>query len=272
MKIRTMQFALGILLLTSSVNAQSAGTASDVVSGEWKGVLVPDGTQVNRLSINVSLKLDDKNAVTGTVTGPPQPGEIKSGSFDQARRVLKFDVLVSGSPTPFSFEGTLVDGAVTGRVSSGSLGGVFLLSRGTTEANAKPSGDVSADLRRSFNEVNTLVTKSADLVPADKYTFRPTQSVRSFGQLVAHIVDSYNYFCAQAAGRNVQWSDAVEKGNTDKATLVQKLKQSSDACQAAYGSTSGKPGALIDNISHTNLHYGNIITSMRLLGFVPPSS
>lgn len=57
----------------------------------------------------------------------------------------------------------------------------------------------------------------------------------------------------------MEWSDAVEKGKIDKATVVQKLKQSIDGCNAAYtGSTS--------------LHYGNLITYMRMLGLKPPSS
>jgi hypothetical protein len=31
-------------------------------------------------------------------------------------------------------------------------------------------------------------------------------------------------------------------------------------------------GALLANVSHTNLHYGNIITYMRMLGLAPPSN
>jgi len=136
----------------------------------------------------------------------------------------------------------------------------------------QPGGnDAAAELRRSFGEVSGWVTKAADLAPADKYTYRPAQSTRTFGQLIAHIADSYNYYCARAAGRNAQWSDAIEKGKTDKATLVQKLKQSRDACNAVYSGAS-QIGPLIDNIGHTNLHYGNIITYLRMLGLAPPSS
>ena len=29
---------------------------------------------------------------------------------------------------------------------------------------------------------------------------------------------------------------------------------------------------LIQNFGHVNLHYGNIVTYMRMLGLVPPSS
>jgi uncharacterized damage-inducible protein DinB len=149
-----------------------------------------------------------------------------------------------------------------------------LLSAGSTFAQtaaAPGSGDASAALRESFGEVSVWITKAADLVPADKYTYKPTQSVRTFGQLIGHIADGHNYFCARAAGKKVQWSDAVEKGSTDKATLVLKLKESVDACNAAYGS-GGQVGAMVGNLGHTSLHYGNVITYMRMLGLVPPSS
>ena len=141
-----------------------------------------------------------------------------------------------------------------------------------TLAAQQPAGnDAAAALRKSFNEVSGHVARAADLVPADKYGYRPAQSVRTFGQLIAHIADSYNYYCAQAAGRNVEWADPIEKGPTDKATLIPKLKQALDGCTGAYGGT-GQTAALIDNLGHTNLHYGNIITYMRMLGLVPPSS
>jgi hypothetical protein len=52
---------------------------------------------------------------------------------------------------------------------------------------------------------------------------------------------------------------------------VQKLKQSIDACNAVYGG-GGQVGALFGNVGHTSLHYGNIITYMRMLGLTPPSS
>ncbi|HVT37671.1 MAG TPA: hypothetical protein VHE78_01380 [Gemmatimonadaceae bacterium] len=140
---------------------------------------------------------------------------------------------------------------------------------------AQPAaGDAATAARKSFGEVSGWVTKAADLVPAEKYSFRPVQTVRTvrtFGEVVGHVADAYNYYCGLAAGREVKWSDAIEKGLTDKATLVPKLKQALDGCVEAYAA-SGKIGPLIDNVAHTSLHYGNIITYMRMLGMVPPSS
>lgn len=128
------------------------------------------------------------------------------------------------------------------------------------------------ELRKGFTEVNDWVLKAAETVPADKYNYKPVDTVRTFGQLVAHITDSYNYFCARATGNKVEWSEAVEKGSLDKDTLLAKYKESAGRCTAAYGAANSQPGPLMGNVSHTSLHYGNIITYMRMMGLKPPSS
>ena len=226
--------------------------------------------------ITLELTFDGKEAVSGTLLGLPSPGEIKTGTFDPKTGALKLQAAPKGdSVARLILEGTVVLGTATGRVSGDNQTGTFKITKKVAEepAPAQPPGanDTAAAMRYGFGEVSGWVTKAADLVPADKYSYRPAPSVRTFGQQIAHIADSYNYYCARAAGRNVQWSDAIEKGNTDKATLVPKLKQATDACQAAYGG-GGQVGALMGNAAHTNLHYGNIITYIRMLGLTPPSS
>ena len=147
-----------------------------------------------------------------------------------------------------------------------------LLSTTAATAQTPPAGDDAAKaVRDGFSGVSGFIAKSAELVPADKYTYQPTKEVRTVGQMVGHIVDGYNYFCAAAAGKKVEWSDAAEKGATDKATMTEKLKQAAAACQPAYAG-KGKLSELIKNNEHSNLHYGNLITYLRLLGLKPPSS
>jgi uncharacterized damage-inducible protein DinB len=150
----------------------------------------------------------------------------------------------------------------------------MLLSAASTLGQSTPAKtpDISTELRNAFNEVNGWLTKSAEMVPADKYNYRPVETVRSFGQLIAHITDSYNYFCAQGVGNKVEWSEAVEKGSTDKDTLLPKLKEAVGRCEAAYSSGNAQLRPLFINVSHTSLHYGNLITYMRMLGLKPPSS
>jgi uncharacterized damage-inducible protein DinB len=147
----------------------------------------------------------------------------------------------------------------------------MLITAAPLQAQQPQANDPAAAARRSFNEVAGWVVAAADKVPADKYEYRPVATVRTFGQIVAHVADGLNYYCSNGAGKAIQWSDAVEKTVTGKAPLVEKLKASVAACDAVYG----KPVAwlpLIDNVGHTNLHYGNIVTYMRMMGLVPPSS
>jgi hypothetical protein len=274
MKRKRLLIACCALLSVDSMIAQSGSAPADPLSGVWSGYMEPDETQ--RQPITVTLKFDG-NALSGTITGPPYPGDIKSGTFDPVTGALKFEVVVrDDSKTVVVFEGKVAQGSAAGRVSFNNRTGTFNIAKqgAGTSAAAPPKAAAEASTaaaRRNFADVSGQIMKAAALVPADKYTYRPTQSVRTVGQLLAHIADGYNYFCATAAGRKVEWSDSIEKGNTDKATLAQKLEQSTDACAAAYGGP-GQIGALIDNVAHTNLHYGNIITYMRMLGLVPPSS
>jgi DinB superfamily len=139
-------------------------------------------------------------------------------------------------------------------------------------AQESPNAKAATAVRKGFSEVSNWVTKSAEIVPAEKYNYKPVDTVRSFGQIIGHITDSYNYFCAHAAGNKVKWADPAEKGTTDKATLVPKLKDAVDKCNAVYASDTADIAPLLENVSHTSLHYGNLITYMRMMGMKPPSS
>ena len=275
MKLKSLLLACFILMSAVSISAQSSGAAADPLSGAWTGDMGPNAT--TRIPLKMMLKFDGQTSVSGTITGPPLPGEIKAGTFDLKTGELKLEVEVKGDGAVFHavFEGTVVSGVATGRVKGDNQTGNFKITKGAGDSvGAQQSGanDTAAALRYGFGEVSGWVTKAAELVPADKYDYRPTPSVRTFGQLIAHIADAHNYYCARAVkGRNVQWSEAVEKGSLDKATLAQKLKQSIDACNAVYGG-SGELGSLLGNVGHTSLHYGNIVTYMRMLGLTPPSN
>jgi uncharacterized damage-inducible protein DinB len=137
---------------------------------------------------------------------------------------------------------------------------------------AQSMSQVREEFAKAFNEAHAAVAKSADMVPADKYNYKPVSTVRTFGELVAHVADSYVWYCTRASGKNVEWSDAIEKGKTDKATVTQKLKESQAICSAAYANSGSQLGGLFGNITHTNLHYGNVITYLRMMGLVPPTS
>jgi uncharacterized damage-inducible protein DinB len=259
------------LLLTVRGLAQSG--AADPVSGIWTGYL--GRSEDNRTVVTIDIRYDGKN-MAGTITGPQlTPGDIRSGAFDPATGSLRFEAVLRGEGTSVRFEGSLTQGTAKGRLFIGDQTGVFSITRGAAKpaAPAPPAPVDSARdaAQRGFTEVSGWVTRAAELVPADRYAYRPAPTVRTVAQLIGHIADAYNYYCGRAAARNVQWTDAIEKGSADKASLAVKLRQAMDACAATYAA-GGAIAPLMENIAHTSLHYGNIITYMRLLGLTPPSS
>ena len=271
---RVLLLPCAALLLAHPLAAQSAGSTTDQISGRWTGVLRPNNAPADRTTpVEIDLRSDGRTISAGTVSGPQlTPGEIRSGSFDPGTGRIVFEVAVPGAGDPFVFEGTLISGTATGRVQSGADGGTFLINRagGGGSPGTQQQQSHAPALRHGFDEVNGWVARAAEMVPAERYGYRPVATVRSFGQQIAHIADSYHYYCARAAGQAVEWSDEIEKGVTDKTALVQRLRQAAAVCAAAH--ESGQAQQLMANIAHTNLHYGNIVTYLRMMGLAPPSS
>jgi len=130
------------------------------------------------------------------------------------------------------------------------------------------------------------ILKSAEQMPEEKYSYRPTPEVRTFGEIVGHVAGAQNMICAVALGEQPPAEDAVEKSATTKAALIEALKASIAYCARAYaqsdaatqqpvemfGMKTTRFGALVLNATHNGEHYGNLVTYLRINGMVPPSS
>lgn len=130
------------------------------------------------------------------------------------------------------------------------------------------------------------VVHAAEKMPETNYDFKPTPEVRSFGQLVGHVADANYMFCSQALGVDNPVK-GIEKSKTSKADLVAALKGAVEYCSKAFdGMTEAKASEMTKfarfdlarisllslNTAHTDEHYGNMVTYMRLKGIVPPTS
>ncbi|HEX2777092.1 MAG TPA: DinB family protein, partial [Candidatus Acidoferrales bacterium] len=130
------------------------------------------------------------------------------------------------------------------------------------------------------------VVGAAQKMPEENYSFKPTPEVRSFGQLVGHVADASYSFCSQAIGEAAPVKD-IEKTKTSKADLVAALKDGVAYCNKAFDTmTDAKGSEMIKlfnfkiakltvfsiNTAHTDEHYGNMVTYLRLKGIVPPTS
>ena len=162
---------------------------------------------------------------------------------------------------------------------------------GGGQAPALPTS-VSAEVNVMFTRIAGFISRSAELVPADQYTWAPTPEVRSYARMFGHIVDDNNGACwslagLQAAPARLDMPNSAESAanKMSKADLVKALADSVALCEKAFQAVNQtnmmeangrgartKIGALIYNTSHINEHYGNLVTYLRLKGMVPPSS
>jgi hypothetical protein len=130
MKLKMLLIACILMLSVRSMLAQS----TDSLSGTWKGDMGPSAT--TRIPLIVEMKLNDQRGVSGVVTGPPNPGEIRSGSFDPKTGALKFEVLVKsgGNGAVVRFDGAVVGGVATGRVEGNNVAGDFKITKVSLDA------------------------------------------------------------------------------------------------------------------------------------------
>ena len=114
-----------------------------------------------------------------------------------------------------------------------------------------------------------------------KYSYRPTKDVRSFGEIVTHVADISYFLCSKAKG---EANPAMDTTKGSKTEIVAYLKGSFDYCDRVYsgftdahlndpadffGDKTNKMFILTQAGNHDALHYGNLVTYMRLNGLEP---
>jgi hypothetical protein len=148
--------------------------------------------------------------------------------------------------------------------------------------HAQIPASLISDQKAAYTAIKNNLMKAAEKMTDDGYNFKPTPEMQTFAQRIAHFAGQIGT-CSALTGERKQ-----SKGGTNKAELVAALKESFDACDAAWDSMNDKSAAemvagrggqqrsklsiLIGNTTHLNESYGYICPYLRLKGIVPPSS
>jgi hypothetical protein len=120
--------ACWLVLSATSIAAQSRRATADPISGTWTGELVPRNAS-DGIPITMELKFDGKRAVSGPVSGLPNPAEVKTGTFDPKTGALKLQLGKKGDGAILlMLDGTVVKGKATGRV-GGEISGDFKIAK-----------------------------------------------------------------------------------------------------------------------------------------------
>ena len=128
-----------------------------------------------------------------------------------------------------------------------------------------------------------------EAMPADKFTWRPTEETRSVAEVNLHVA-GVNFSITRRFGTPAPEgfeNGGFEKSSTSKAEVVAKLKGSFSHIRKAIenlsAADSGKPseyagdkttylGTCWRSLEHISEHLGQLITYARLNGIAPPWS
>ncbi|MEA2599114.1 MAG: hypothetical protein QOF89_106 [Acidobacteriota bacterium] len=158
-----------------------------------------------------------------------------------------------------------------------------------TATGTAATGGVKAEIVRSIDDAQKKLVALAEAMPAEKYTWRPGEGVRSVGEVFAH-VSGANYFIPTLWGAKPPAGvdpRGFDKEAGDKAKTIDTLKKSFDSVKQAIAAVPdaelGKTVKIFDHdgtvrdvlliiATHAHEHLGQSIAYARTNGVVPPWS
>lgn len=163
-----------------------------------------------------------------------------------------------------------------------------LLVCASTAVLAQEKNPVTSAVKEMLPRQSKNILAAADEMPADKYSFKPTEQQMPFGELVLHILGTNYTLCSKIAEIPEPKPVTPLKETDGKDKLVAALKGSFDFCTTALGKVDdsklgqevelfgGRKGtqaaALIILASSWSDHYGAEAMYLRLSGLTPPTA
>ncbi|MBI5280960.1 MAG: DinB family protein [Candidatus Solibacter usitatus] len=158
----------------------------------------------------------------------------------------------------------------------------------TVCAGLAPAQDVVAkNLTALFAGYRVNIMEALGKVKPEDYGFKPSPDVRTMREQFAHIADANYSICSGLKGEANPNTSPLEQKDLGKPELTKAVADSFDYCMAAMEGwsdakfsemvkrgTTERPKAYhaLHLLEHTGLHYGNLVTYMRMKGMVPPET
>jgi hypothetical protein len=169
--------------------------------------------------------------------------------------------------------------------------GVSVAQQAAPAAGAQPdmtpvANPVSGFVKAGVARYQKNMVAAAEAMPPEKYSFKPSPEMNSFGHLVMHIAQSNNTFCSKISGQAAPDVKISEADPKDK--LVAAIKDSFAFCAAAlekvddsklgeqfmfFGNRPiSRGGALVALGGSWTDHYATEAIYLRLNGILPPTA
>lgn len=138
----------------------------------------------------------------------------------------------------------------------------------------------TAATERYFNVVRRNLEASADLMPAEKYSFRLTDGQMTFAEWLVHSTQRNYSDCAILKSESVPGAERQAAALKTKAEVSKALKESFAYCAEALQTMDDRKAvsspqmsnALLHLVVHNNEIYGNLAGYLRVSGIIPPST
>jgi hypothetical protein len=165
---------------------------------------------------------------------------------------------------------------------------IIVASLSLAGASQAQSGPLAAAMKATITRYTTNMPGAADLMPAEKYGFKPTPEQMSFGEVIAHESESNETLCAAIAGGGQNPSESAAGATAPKDQLVARIRKSFEYCGTVIDQL--KENALADSVPWFGGrkvtraraiialaqdwadHYAQAAMYLRLNGILPPSA
>jgi hypothetical protein len=156
-----------------------------------------------------------------------------------------------------------------------------------TAAPAGKTFSLASELPGGYQSLQRNLVETAEKMPDEHYSFRPTPEIKPFGQLVAHVALSQFRTCAMLKDEPSPRKDEKEEAARSKAEAIALFKASTAYCEplisaltettmselVEVGQNKAAKGLLpIALITHGMEMYGTMAVYLRLKGIVPPTT
>lgn len=158
---------------------------------------------------------------------------------------------------------------------------------GALSVLAQEKNPVTSVVKEILPRQQKNIVAAVDAMPADKYSYKPTEGQMTFGHLALHIIEANNAFCSKV-GDLPEVKPPVPLKETDaKDKLVTAMKASFDFCSEAlnkiddskladpvelFGRKGTRAFALIVLTNSWADHYSSAAMYLRLNGILPPTA
>lgn len=151
-----------------------------------------------------------------------------------------------------------------------------------------PAGPLAAALSSALQRAARNMPAAAELMPADKYGFKPTPEQMSFAEILAHESEANETLCAALSGVTATLTESPAAATASKEALVARIRRSFETCMPIVAALS--ESALADSAPFFGGrkatkariavalaqdwadHYAQAAMYLRLNGMLPPTA